>query len=86
MKTYITPISAVISIFSIIIMPDVCFAQYDSYQRNLDGTYVCGGCYDSYQRNPDGTYVCGGNNFTGCKKKIGTNWCILILNKKGGSS
>ena len=32
---------------------------YDSWQRNLDGTYVVGGAYDSWQRNPDGKYVVG---------------------------
>ncbi|MDC0258810.1 hypothetical protein OAK43_01115 [Verrucomicrobiales bacterium] len=35
-------------------------ANYTSYQKNPDGTYVCGGAYTSYQKNPDGTYVCGG--------------------------
>jgi len=48
---------------TITILTLFCFnanAQYDSYQRNSDGTYAVGGCYDSYQRNPDGTYVCGG--------------------------
>jgi hypothetical protein len=34
-------------------------ANYDSFQRNPDGTYVCGGAYNSFQRNPNGTYVCG---------------------------
>ena len=34
-------------------------ANYTSYQKNPDGTYVCGGAYTSYQKNPNGTYVVG---------------------------
>ena len=38
----------------------VSYSQYDSYQRNADGSYAVGGCYDSYQRNADGSYAVGG--------------------------
>jgi hypothetical protein len=29
-----------------------CVAGYGSFQKNLDGSYVCGGAYDSFKKNP----------------------------------
>ena len=48
-----------VTLMTILFFCSPVLANYDSWQRNPDGTYVVGGCYDSWQRNPDGTYAVG---------------------------
>ena len=36
-----------------------CFAQYDGYKLNRDGSYAVGGAYDGYKLNRDGSYAVG---------------------------
>ena len=37
-----------------------CFAQYDGYELNANGSFAVGGCYDGYKLNTDGSYAVGG--------------------------
>ena len=50
----------IIQLLLFLTLVETSWANYDSWKRNPDGTYVCGGAYDSFKVNPDGTYVCGG--------------------------